>query len=167
MQMAGCLLPLLNTTKKERSNNMKHLKHIGTVLFIMVLLSGCASSQKEMPSGSIHFEQWQFMAILGGDWGEGSVGFNGKTYKFKVKGIGVGGIGGQKLSATGSVYNMNDISDLEGTYFQARAGLTVVKGRGGLWLKNNKGVTLHIVTKTTGLALSVGMEGLNLELVDG
>jgi hypothetical protein len=150
----------------KEKHNMKHLKHIGAILFIVVLLSGCASSQKEMPSGSIHFEEWQFMAILGGDWGEGSVGFNGKTYKLKVKGIGVGGLGGQKLSATGHVYHMNNISDLEGTYFQARAGITVVKGKGGLWLKNSKGVTLHIVTHSEGLALSVGLEGLKIDLAD-
>jgi len=38
------------------------------------------------PSGTIHFEEWQVMAILGGDWGHGTLGYNGKTYKFKITG---------------------------------------------------------------------------------
>jgi hypothetical protein len=135
------------------------------MLFIIAVVFGCASS-KEPPSASIHFEEWQFMAMLGGDWGHGTVGFNGRTYKFKVKGIGVGGVGGQKLSATGHVYYLNDISDLAGTYFEARAGITLAEGRGGLWLKNSRGVVLHMTTHAKGIALSVGIEGLNIKLAE-
>ncbi|MDX2439121.1 MAG: hypothetical protein QNK40_01075, partial [Desulfobacterales bacterium] len=71
------------------------------VLFIIAMVFGCASSKSsttaatgeeqkpaEAASGSIHFEEWQVMAILGGNWGHGTLGYNGKTYKFKVTGMG-------------------------------------------------------------------------------
>jgi hypothetical protein len=85
----------------------------------------------EAPSGSIHFEETQVMAILGGDWGHGTLGYNGKTYKFKLTGMGAGGVGVHKISATGKVYRLKDIADFPGKYSELRAGITVGEGVGG------------------------------------
>ena len=42
------------------------------------------------------------------------------------------------------------------------AGITGVKGREGSWVKNDKGVSLHLTSKSEGLALSIGVEGLKI-----
>jgi hypothetical protein len=93
---------------------------------------GAAQKPAEAPSGSIHFEEWQFMAMLAGNEGHGTLGYNGKTYKFKVTGMGAGGYGVDKLSATGEVYRLKDIADFPGKYSELRGGIVLGKGIGGL-----------------------------------
>lgn len=140
------------------------------ILMIIAFIMGCASSGKEPkkaevpPSGSIHFEEWQFMAILEGDFGHGTLDYDNKIYKFKIKGIGALGYGVQKLSAVGHVYHLNDIADFPGDYGEARAGLTVAKGVGALYIRNDKDVVIELRTHAEGVALSVGVSGLKIEM---
>ena len=148
---------------------MSNFTKVAAILFTIAILFGCASSgpdQKatELPSGSLHIEEWQIAAIAETQWGHGTLGYNGKLYKFKIGGVGAGGIGVQKITATGHAYNLNDIADFAGTYFEARAGITVVKGVGGLWVQNGKKVTLHLKVDAEGLALAIGVDGLTIEL---
>ena len=105
---------------------MSNTKNMLAILLITLFFIGSAAAgtEKEMtPSGTIHFEEWQVMAILGGDWGHGTLGYNGKVYKFKITGMGAGGLGAQKISATGDVYNLKDISDFPGGYSELRGGI--------------------------------------------
>ena len=91
---------------------MRKFTKFVTVVFIIALVFGCASSKStttsttgaeqkptEAPSGTIHFEAYQFMAILEGGWGHGTLAYNNKVYKFKVNGLGAGGWGGRKYQA--------------------------------------------------------------------
>jgi hypothetical protein len=50
----------------------------------------------------------------------------------------------QKLSAVGHVYHLNNIADFPGGYSEARAGLTVAKGVGALYIRNDKGVVIEM-----------------------
>ena len=148
---------------------MKNFTKVAAILFTIAVLFGCASSgtdQKatELPSGSLHIEEWQIAAMAETQWGHGTLGYNGKLYKFKIGGVGMGGLGVQKITATGHAYNLNDIADFAGTYFEARAGITAAKGVGGLWVENGKKVALHLKTHAEGLALTIGADGLTIEL---
>jgi len=148
---------------------MNIYRKFAAVFLIMVFLTVCATTatgQKatELPSGSIHIDEWQIMALAETQFGHGTLGFNGKTYKFKILGFGAGGVGVHKISVTGHVYNLDDVADFSGVYFEARAGLTLAKGMGGLWVKNAKGVALHLKTHAEGLALAIGVDGLKIDL---
>ena len=149
------------------------------VLFIVAMVFGCASSKSTAPtvtgaeqkpsgapSGTIHWEGKEFMAILEGQWGHGTLAYNGKVYKFKTSGLGAGGWGGQKISATGDVYNLKDISDFPGKYIEGRGGLTGAKGVAYFWVENGKNVSIHIKAHTEGLALTLGVGDISVELVD-
>jgi hypothetical protein len=143
------------------------------------MVFGCASSKSsapaatasksqtgEWPSGSIHIEEWHVMAMLAGNWGHGTLGYNGKTYKFKVTGMGAGGYGVDKLSATGEVYRLKDIADFPGKYSELRGGITLGKGVGGFYIHNDKGVVIKLKTHAEGVALSIGVEGFKIQMVD-
>ena len=158
---------------------MKNFTKFVAVLFIIAMVFGCASSKSttttataaesqtgEWPSGSIHFEEWQVMAMLAGNWGHGTLGYNGKTYKFKVTGMGAGGYGVDKLSATGEVYRLKDIADFPGKYSELRGGVTLGKGVGGFYIHNDKGVVIKLKTHAEGVALSIGVEGFKIQMVD-
>jgi hypothetical protein len=148
---------------------MIKITKIAAILFIIAMVFGCAPSRTdqkaaELPSGSIHVKEWQIAAMAETEWGHGTLGYNGKLYKFKIGGIGAGGMGIDKITATGHVYNLNKVADFAGIYFEARAGITVAKGAGGLWVKNAKGVALHLKMHTEGVALSIGADGLKITL---
>ena len=149
------------------------------VLFIVAMVFGCASSKSSTttatgaeqkptgaPSGTIHWEGQEFMAILEGKWGHGTLAYNGKVYKFKTSGLGAGGWGGQKISATGKVYNLKDITDFPGKYSEVRAGAAAAKGAGYWYSSNDKGVEVVMKPEAEGLALSLGVSGITVQMVD-
>jgi hypothetical protein len=154
---------------------MRNLLKLAAVLLTIAVVFGCASTKTstgkaEMPtgapSGSIHWEGKEFMAILDVGWGHGTVDFNGQVYKFKSTAAGVGGWGGQKISATGKVYKLKDIADFPGKYSELRGGATAVKGSGYWYVRNDKGVEMVIKPSAEGLALSLGASGIQVQMVD-
>ena len=158
---------------------MSKLTKSVAVLFIIAMVIGCASSKSstttatgagqkptEAPSATIHLEEWHVMAMLGGDWGHGTLGYNGKTYKFKATGMGAGGVGVQKISATGEVYHLKDIADFPESTVSSGPALMLGKGAGGYYIRNDKGVLIKLKTHDEGVALSVGVEGMTFQLVD-
>lgn len=58
---------------------------------VVVLSAFATSSWAHGPSGTVEIEETQAMLILGGDWGHGTLHFNGKDQKFKSKGVKLGG----------------------------------------------------------------------------
>jgi hypothetical protein len=104
--------------------------------------------------------------LLAGNEGHGTLGYNGKTYKFKVTGMGAGGYGVDKLSATGEVYRLKDITDFPGKYSELRGGIVLGKGIGGLYIHNDNGVVIKLKTHAEGVALSIGVQGLTIKMVD-
>lgn len=112
-------------------------------------------------SATIQIEQVQVAFIGSGAAGGGTVTYKGRSYPITVGGLGVGGIGVSKLTATGSVYGLRNLDDLAGAYVQLRAGWAVGdQGKGRLWLENSKGVTLRLVTRRQGLQLALGADGV-------
>lgn len=143
------------------------------VAFLLIGVTACsttsgskdtAASHDETASGTLTIDETQMMIIVGGTYGGGTLDFQGETHKFKVKGVKLGGVGVHKVSLTGDVYKLNDIKNFAGTYFAAEAGITVIKGVGGFWVKNSKGVTLHLKSSAEGLALAIGVEGLKITM---
>jgi hypothetical protein len=74
----------------------------------------------------------------------------------------IGGVGITVAEVSGDVYQLEKVEDFYGTYFKAEAGITGVVGREGSWVKNGKGVSLHLKSESKGLALSIGVEGLKI-----
>lgn len=115
------------------------------------------------PSGTIVIDQTQVELILGGDLGKGHLTTGGTNYTFKTGGLKLGGIGVHTEHLIGHTYHMTSVADFEGTYFEAEAGITLAKGKGGQWMKNAKGVSIHLRSADdSGIALSVGVEGFKI-----
>lgn len=127
---------------------------------------GAASADEAKPvkSGTITIEQIQVAFIGSGNLGGGTLYFHNKAYPFTIGGLGVGGFGASKIEATGTVYDLKSPKDFEGLYGQARYGFAAgEESAGELWLQNDKGVGLSLKAKRTGLALSLGADGIYIE----
>ncbi|MFC3639334.1 hypothetical protein ACFONL_18510 [Camelimonas fluminis] len=133
-------------------------------LAVSLMAGAPASAQKSSlgpASASIRIEQVQVAFIGSAQRGGGSVTYQGRTYPITVGGLGIGGIGASKLTATGSVYGLRAIGDLAGPYIQLREGWALGDtGRGRLWLRNGRGVTLRLTTHRKGIQLSLGADGV-------
>ena len=119
---------------------------------------------KETPSGTVEIQSKSIRLLVGGNWGSGTLHYQGKAYPFKVKGLSVGGVGYTAVDAIGEVYFLNNLEDFSGKYGAGTIGATAVKGAGAGTLENNKGVILTLKGKTTGLALSLGASGISIQL---
>lgn len=134
-------------------------------IFLVCLLTAAlpAIAEDLKPSGTVVIDDTQFGFIINGDVGHGTLTYNGQEKLFHVHGGKLGGMGISGMTLVGDVYRLEQLKDFEGTYLELEAGLTIGEGKGGIWLKNEHGVSLHLkVKESKGLALSIGAEGLKI-----
>jgi len=120
-------------------------------------------------SGTVEIAEYEIgIGIADNIWGHGQVTALGKTRKFKLSGLGLGGAGGAKISAYGTVYNLTDFGLFPGVFSEGGAG--AVAGKDGkttiLWLRNTNGVVMELRAKQEGLALTGGANGILVQLED-
>ena len=144
--------------------------NIGTVsrwalLFLVVAFASYAvAAQKATPSGKVTLETTSIAAGVGVSWGDGKLNFKGKTYPFSVDGLSLVDWGISKAQANGDVYNLKDPANFGGTYVAAEAGLTLAGGMGGMVLRNQDGVLLHLRSVSQGARLQLGTSGLIIKM---
>jgi hypothetical protein len=124
---------------------------------------------KLVKAGTVEIQEYEIgIGITDDIWGHGQVQALGKTRKFRLNGVGVGGAGGAKISATGTVYNLTDLGLFPGVFSQGDFG--AVGGDAGkstaLWLRNTNGVVLELHAKQEGLALTGGANGILVQFED-
>jgi hypothetical protein len=123
-----------------------------------------AGDAKE-PSGTVTIDETQLSFIFSGQIGGGQLDFRGRSYDFKIGGLGVGGVGISDIRAVGEVYDLRHLADFPGVYGQVRSGYAIGwQGTGHLWLQNNKNVALHLRTAREGLILTLGADGVVISM---
>jgi hypothetical protein len=137
---------------------------LGLFVLVMALASNAISAQKATPSGKVSIESTSIAAGIGVSWGDGKLNFKGKDYPFSVEGLSLVDWGISKVSATGDVYNLTDAAKVAGTYVAAEAGLTLAGGMGGMVLRNQNGVVMHLRSVSQGAQLQLGTSGLIIKL---
>lgn len=139
---------------------LKHVRKLtGPVLLATTLLMGslALAADAKKPSGTVVIDETQFAFILGGSLGGGTLTFQGQEYSFKVGGLTAGAnVGISKMSASGEVYDLTEISQFPGTYTKLDVSIALGGGVGGLHLKNEHGVIMRLESRTQGLQLNVG-----------
>jgi len=140
------------------------LSRLAAAVLTLAAVAAAPSLQAQEPdwkfAGTIEINSMQIAFIASGQAGGGTLEFEGKEYAFNIAGLGIGGIGIQSINAVGAVYNMEDVSKFPGTYVNARAGVTLAKGKGLMRLSNEHGVILDLKASNKGAALSIGADGM-------
>lgn len=134
------------------------------LLALSVSFGGLAAAESnKTPDAQITIDQTQFGFVIGGSVGEGELIINGEKHPFKIGGLSVGAnFGIAQMSASGDVYDLKKIEDFPGNYGRVGGSIAVVKGTGGMTLKNEKGVIMHLQGSTEGLQFDVGASGVNI-----
>ena len=147
---------------------------VAGVFVLGLIASGASVSAQEdpaqtyagkTPDATVDLDEVQIGYMVMGTLGGGTLHYQGKDYRFKIGGLGAGGVGADKLKASGEVYGLKDPTDLAGEYIDARVGVAAtVKGGGNLWLKNGKGVNMHLKTQLEGLSLTLGADAITVKM---
>jgi hypothetical protein len=146
-------------------NSFSHrLKVVGALAAIAALAAPALSQSAPAPSAQIRFSGGSVAFLAGVNWGGGTLIYHGKSYALEVNGLSVGAIGATKYEATGSVYNLHQVADIEGTYSGANASMTAGGGAGSVVLKNSKGVEIRAQSTSAGLKLSAAGSGVEIKL---
>ena len=135
----------------------------------ILLISGCASmtqAPSTPPSATVRIQEWSAAYYGSAAAGKGTLYYNGQRHHFTISGLGAGGAGAQKISATGKVYNLNNLSDFSGTYHGISRGLTLIEGKMHAKLTNGNGVVMYLAGETEGLASSLGVQAFEVNLTN-
>ena len=134
----------------------------------ILLIAGCASmtqAPSTPPSATVSIREWSAAYYGSAAAGKGTLYYHGRHH-FTISGLGAGGMGAQKISATGKVYNLNKLSDFSGTYHGVSRGLTLIEGKMHAKLTNQNGVTMYLAAETEGLASSMGAQAFEVNLTN-
>lgn len=126
---------------------------------------GPASAQDKTPDGKVEISSTSFALGIGGSGGSGILTLNdGTSYPFSVSEFNVGSVGLTKVSATGEVYNLKDISEFPGVYSEASADIAVGGGAGATILQNDQGVIMRVHSTQEGVGLAASLGGVQVKL---
>jgi hypothetical protein len=132
------------------------------ILTTLAIAAAFPAAAEDVQSGTLTMSSWKVAFIGSAGQSKGVLSYGGKSRKFKMTGLGIGGVGLSSSDATGIVYNMKSADDFLGTYSSGRSGVTVggeiIKDK-MLWLKNEKGVKIKLKTTKEGLELNLGTDG--------
>jgi hypothetical protein len=154
---------------------LNYRRCVVTGIFVFGLIASGASVKAQddpaqtyagkTPDATVDLDEIQIAYMVMGTLGGGTLHYQGKDYRFKLGGLGAGGAGVDKLKASGEVFGLKNPADFAGEYLDARIGLAAtVKGKGNLWLKNGKGVHMHLKTQLEGLALTLGADAITVTM---
>jgi hypothetical protein len=131
-----------------------------------LLLAGAALAEDPLgpPSGRLRIESTSVAAGIGVSWGKGVLTVDGRDHPFSVSGLSVADLGIAKVTATGDVWGLDDLSKFDGTYYGVDVGVAVGGGGGGLAMRNENGVYIKLRAAQQGVKLSLATKGTKLAL---
>jgi hypothetical protein len=120
------------------------------------------AAAQNVPSGTIEFTGGSVAAGIGFTWGKGILIFEGRHYPLKVDGLSIVHVGVSSYSASGTVYNLTKVSDINGVYAAASAGVAIAGGASATAMKNSKGVLIQMTSTHMGVNFSLAPKGVTI-----
>ena len=155
---------MIRVDQREPKNRGSHLSKLRTIIITLAaMLAGLSPASADGGTVRISFLKAGF--VIGGAVGEGTLTFQGRSYRLSVGGITYGfTFGGSQTYLRGRVSNIYHPSDIEGVYGAAGAGATVIRGPQAIVLTNQKGAVLELSGNQTGLMVNLDLSGMALTL---
>jgi hypothetical protein len=178
-QSAGATRKNELTTNNQKGNQtmktilsrlrMSSLITPGLAGLAALLIGGCSSmttnpTPNAPPSATVRIQEWTAAYYGSAAVGKGTLDYKGQHHHFSISGVGAGGDGAQKVSATGKVYDLHNLHDFAGTYHGVSSGLTLIEGKMHAKLVNDSGVVMYLSGITEGLASSSGVQAFEVTL---
>jgi hypothetical protein len=124
------------------------------------------SSSQERADAILRLSGGSFAAGIGFSWGEGTLTYKDKRYPVSVNGMSIGKAGITNATAVGEVYHLRKLTDFDGKYTSAGAGLTLVGGVSIVTtMQNQNGVRINFHSTTSGApTFTIGHAGVDMRI---
>jgi hypothetical protein len=146
------------------SNLWRKLSVVLIVLISSGLVNVRLAASQEVPDATIEFSGGSVAAGIGYTWGRGILTYQGKHYPVTVDGLSVLHVGVSSYTASGAVYHLTKVTDINGIYTAVSAGAAVAGGASAVAMKNSKGVVIQMVSTHVGVNFSLGAKGVTITL---
>ena len=123
-----------------------------------------SASEQTGSDGSVQWTGGAVAVGIGYTWGDGTLAFAGGKHDFTISGMSIVDVGATSMSVAGDVYQLNNLSDFEGNYFELSAGGTLAGGGSFVYLQNQHGVVIKVSSTEVGLRFNLAPGGLNIAL---
>jgi hypothetical protein len=150
------------------------MRYMRGSMLVCVLLTGAAlaahpavgesTEVDDAPNANLELTAGTVAAGIGYTWGHGEITYQGASHKFHISGISIVDVGVVNMSATGSVYHLAKLEDLNGNYVAASAGLTIAGGGDAVVLKNEHGVFIKLLSTDQGVRFNLAGSGVHVRL---
>lgn len=137
---------------------------VSAVLFALPALAEHAKKEHHKPDATVKLSGGSVALGIGYSWGSGVLTYKGKKYEFSVSGLSAGDIGAASADASGDVYGLTKLEDFNGNYTSTSAGAAVGGGGGAATMRNQNGVSMHLVATSRGLKLKAAVDGVKIQL---
>ena len=113
------LTPIHRGTRGTAARAFVRSKLWSKVTVALIVWLSCAlvevrpAGAQNVPTGTIELSGGSVAAGVGYTWGRGTLVFEGKKYPLKVNGISILHVGVSDYTASGTVYNLEKVSDIK------------------------------------------------------
>ena len=118
----------------------------------------------DTPDATINISAKRGALGVGYTQGHGTLHFNGSNYAVLVEGLSVGELGAVTITASGEVYNLVRVDDLDGNYVAVSAGAALGGGMEGTAMRNQKGVVIRLHETTEGADVNLSINGFAVKV---
>ena len=126
--------------------------------------SSAPVAENASPDATFTLKGGSVAAGIGYTWGHGDLEYHKSSHRFSIKGVSIVDVGATNFSASGQVYNLKKLADFSGNYVAAGAGITIAGGGTALYLKNEHGVVVKLVSTDVGLKFTLSADGVHVAL---
>jgi len=126
--------------------------------------TSAAVTDNAAPVATVALKGGSVAAGIGYTWGHGQLKYRNASHEFSINGVSVVDVGATSYTAAGNVYNLKDISEFAGNYVAADAGITVAGGGTAIYLRNEHGVVIKLVSTDVGLKFNLSANGVHIAL---
>jgi len=134
------------------------------VVFATFAFAPLLSNAADTPYATLDISGSRVAVGVGIVQASGTLHFQGQNYPVRVQGLTVGEVGGGTITATGEVYNLSNLNDLDGNYVAVSAGAALGGGSGGATMQNQNGVVIKLRATTQGADVNLSIDGFALKL---
>ena len=134
------------------------------VVFAAFAFAPLLSNAADTPDATLDISGSRVAFGVGIVQGGGTLHFQGQNYAVHAHGLTVGEVGGGTIMATGEVYNLSNLNDLNGNYVAVSAGAALGGGGDGTAMQNQNGVVIKLRATTQGADLDLSIDGFALKL---
>jgi len=134
------------------------------IISVSLAIPLLAAADDSTPDATIEISGKTVAAGVGYTQGSGTLHYGDRSWPVRLDGLSVGSVGAASIAASGNVYHLARLEDLDGNYTAISAGATLGAGGAVSAMQNQNGVVIELQSTTEGVHANLSIDGFTLKL---